>query len=106
MTDIGWAIAKKRPRRVVALEAWQEAGVRGRVKKNPTGYYTCAKAHKNEERFAIMVQVHLLQVIELSDEYPERGQRELRSFPPQDAATVVDEPELKALLRDTRYEND
>ena len=102
----GWAIPKKRPHKVAALEAWEEAGVRGRVKKNSAGYYTYAKVLKNGERFPIVVQVHLLQVTELIDEYPESGQRELRWFSPQDAAAAVDEPELKALLRNTCYESD
>ena len=98
----GWGMPKKRPHEVAAQEAWEEAGVHGRVKKKPAGYYTYVKKLKSGEIVPSLVQVHLLKVTNLSRDYPETGQRELRWFRPEEAAAAVDEPELKSLLRNTR----
>ncbi|NLS21063.1 DNA mismatch repair protein MutT, partial [Rhizobium sp. P40RR-XXII] len=46
-----------------------------------------------------IVQVHLLDVAELVERFPERGQRQLQWFSPHEAAAHVREPELKSLLR-------
>ncbi|NLS20339.1 DNA mismatch repair protein MutT, partial [Rhizobium sp. P40RR-XXII] len=46
-----------------------------------------------------IVQVHLLDVAELVERFPERGQRQLQWFSPHEAAAHVRDPELKSLLR-------
>ncbi|MGV1964143.1 NUDIX hydrolase [Agrobacterium sp. 22-222-1] len=99
----GWGMSKKKPHEVAAREAWEEAGVRGRVKKAPAGLYTYNKTLKSGEIVPSVVQVHVLNVRKLSNNFPEAGQRELRWFRPDEAAAAVEEPELKSLLRSTRY---
>ncbi|MBD9525103.1 NUDIX hydrolase [Ensifer sp. ENS02] len=94
----GWAMKSKKPHQVAKQEAWEEAGVRGRAWKRPCGYYTYAKALADGALMPALVQVHLLEVAELASEFPEKGQRRLQWFGPHEAATMVDEPELKRLL--------
>lgn len=83
-------------------EAWVEAGVRGRVRKRPCGYYTYIKELSEGEGVLSVVQVHLLSVLDLDREFPEKGQRQLRWFSPGAAAAAVCEPELKSLIASAR----
>jgi 8-oxo-dGTP pyrophosphatase MutT (NUDIX family) len=98
----GWGMRKKKPHEVAQQEAWEEAGVRGRVRKKPLGYYTYRKKLRGGQEVPSLVQVHLLNASELDQEFPEKGQRELRWFSPLEAAAVVDEPELKSLIASFR----
>ncbi|MGO7042226.1 NUDIX hydrolase [Rhizobium acaciae] len=97
----GWGIGKKKPHIVAAQEAWEEAGVLGKVKKKPIGFYTYVKKLRKEQLVPSLVQVHLLNVLQLSEDFPESGQRQLRWFSPDEAAASVDEVELASLLRRT-----
>lgn len=98
----GWSISKEKPHEVAQLGAWEEAGVRGRVRKKPYGYYTYRKKLSEEESVVSVIQVHLLSVLELDREFPEKGQRELRWFSPAAAAAAVCEPDLKWLIANVR----
>lgn len=95
----GWPMDKKLPHQVAEREAWEEAGVKGKVRKKSFGYYTYLKSLDTGDTVPSVVQVHLLEVGGLSAEFPERGQRRLQWFSPNEAATLVREPELKGLLR-------
>lgn len=44
------------------------------------------------------VQVHLLEVSEMQDSFPEKESRRLEWVSPQEATRRVNEPELKALM--------
>ena len=94
----GWSMPKKKPHQVARLEAWEEAGVIGRVRKKPYGYYTYRKKLPQEQNSLLLVQVHLMSVIELDCDFPEKDERELRWFSPKAAATAVAEPDLKLLI--------
>lgn len=95
----GWSMGGKLPHQVAEREAWEEAGVRGKARKKRFGYYTYLKVLDTGETVPSIVQVHLLEVAELADRFPERGQRQLQWFSPNEAAAHVREPELKSLLR-------
>jgi 8-oxo-dGTP pyrophosphatase MutT (NUDIX family) len=94
----GWPMRKKNPHEVAGQEAWEEAGVRGRIRKKPWGYYTYVKKLDGGELVPAMVQVHLIDVREIDDEFPERHQRRLEWFAPAVAASSVGEPELRGLI--------
>lgn len=99
----GWAIAKKRPHEVAEREAWEEAGVKGKIKKRPYGYYTYMKSVDGVRRPSV-VQVFLLEVTGIDARFPEKGERKVEWFPALEASTLVEEPELKSLI--ARLEND
>ncbi|MEZ2218722.1 NUDIX hydrolase [Rhizobium sp. RCC_161_2] len=94
----GWPIKGKKPHEVAAIEAFEEAGVRGKIKKKRFGYFTYLKQLPDESRVPCIVQLHLLEVEKTFENFPERGQRlsEWVSF--TEAASRVREPELKGLL--------
>ncbi|HEY0121964.1 MAG TPA: NUDIX hydrolase [Rhizobium sp.] len=94
----GWPIKGKKPHEVAAIEAFEEAGVRGKIKKKRFGYFTYLKQLPDDSRVPCIVQLHLLEVEKTFENFPERGQRlsEWVSF--TEAARRVREPELKSLL--------
>lgn len=95
----GWPMKLRRPHQAAAIEAYEEAGVRGRTVKTALGTY---EYDKRIEGGAVRcrVRVYPMTVERLEDEWPEKAQRSRRWFSPLDAAERVDEPELRALLRD------
>ncbi len=94
----GWPMRKKKPHEVASREAWEEAGVRGRIRKKPWGYYTYVKKLDGGELVPAMVQVHLIDAREIDNEFPERDQRRLEWFAPAIAASSGSEPELRGLI--------
>ena len=94
----GWPMAGKKPHEVAAIEAFEEAGVRGKVKKKPFGYFTYLKMFDNGQRAPCCVQVHLLDVKESCDVFREKGQRLSEWVSCVEAARRVREPELKGLF--------
>lgn len=94
----GWPMGKKKPHEVAGQEAWEEAGVRGRIRKKPWGHYTYVKKLRDGELAPTMVQVHLIDVREIDDDFPECNQRRLEWFSPAMAASSVGEPELRGLI--------
>ncbi|MBD8689634.1 NUDIX hydrolase [Rhizobium skierniewicense] len=94
----GWPMRKKKPHEVARQEAWEEAGVRGRVRKKAWGHYTYMKKLNDGELVPAIVLVHLLDVAQMEDDFPERHQRRLAWFMPSIAASAVEEPELSGLI--------
>ncbi|MDO5606719.1 MAG: NUDIX hydrolase [Paracoccus sp. (in: a-proteobacteria)] len=98
----GWPMSGRSAAGAAEREAWEEAGVRGEVSQQPLGRYAAIKSSDGGVSLPVEVQVHLIRVHELADDYPEVGQRSRRWFLPLDAAGLVHEDGLKALLRDLR----
>lgn len=96
----GWQMKKKQPHEAAEIEAWQEAGVRGRAKKKPIGRYTYLKWLDNGDVAPCIVDVFQIEVTEIEKNYKERGQRELAWLSPEEAAYRVREVELKSLIID------
>ncbi|MDK4701857.1 MULTISPECIES: NUDIX hydrolase [unclassified Rhizobium] len=94
----GWPIKGKKPYEVAAIEAYEEAGVRGKVKKKPFGYFTYLKQLADGNRVPCIVGLHLLEVDQTLQDFPERGQRRVEWVSFIEAANRVREPELKGLL--------
>jgi 8-oxo-dGTP pyrophosphatase MutT (NUDIX family) len=94
----GWPIKGMSSAKSAAREAFEEAGVKGKVDKSPVGAYAYDKRLKNGRLQHVRVTVFALRVLEESDVYPEAAQREKQWFAPADAAKAVDEPELMVLL--------
>ncbi|MCM2458859.1 NUDIX hydrolase [Rhizobium sp. CG4] len=80
--------------RAAQREAFEEAGIEGKVCKKPIGFYSYLKDGERE----LCVSVHLLRVTKNAAHFQEEGQRHLAWFRPSVGATLVDEPELGELL--------
>lgn len=94
----GWAMEGRSPAEAAAREAWEEAGAVGTVGAVSIGHFHYDKAMAGAEPVRCRVEVFGLSVADLAAKYPERKQRSRRWFTAQEAAQMVNEPELRALL--------
>lgn len=94
----GWPMADKKAHQVAEREAFEEVGVKGKIGKEPLGYYTYRKTLDNGLKIPVRVQVHALEVTECLKSFPEKGARTLEWVSCEEAANRVNEPELKILL--------
>jgi len=88
------------PAEAVAREAYEEAGVRGRIASTiPLGFYTYFKKLASGGARAAAVEVYLMRVEERVKKWPEKGERKLSWLSPAAAAKLVEEPGVVSLLR-------
>lgn len=93
----GWPMNGKKPHRAAAIEAWEEAGATGKVRKKAFGYFTYLKGMKDGS-VPVSAAVFLLRVDKLDDAFQEKGQRQREWVSYAEAARRVREPELKSML--------
>jgi 8-oxo-dGTP pyrophosphatase MutT (NUDIX family) len=94
----GWSKAKKSTWKSAEVEAREEAGLVGKIKRRPIGQYRYWKRLKSN--FALVeVDVYPLKVEKRLKNWPERDERTSRWLAPQDAALLIDEPQLVSLIR-------
>jgi len=95
----GWPIKGLKPSKSAAREAFEEAGVRGRVAGKSIGHFAYDKAIDDSGvRVGCEVRVFPLLVKRQSEDWPERGQRRIRWVAPGTALALIREPELIALI--------
>ena len=94
----GWPIDGKTPSECAAIEAWEEAGVRGRMRQDAIGIYSYTKELDTGVNLPVVVVVFALRVQELAKEWPEAGERTRKWVSPKKAARMVDEADLAQLL--------
>ena len=95
----GWPIAGLSTADAAAREAWEEAGVEGKVQTAPLGVFGYDKLARMSVTLRCTVAVHALRVLALKDRFPEAGQRRRAWFKLAEAAGLVAEPQLQHLLR-------
>ena len=83
-----------------AQEAMEEAGVRGEMDQASIGVFRYAKGLKDGGVRQCVVSVYPLQVLVQLGAWPEAHQRERRWMSLSEAADLVHEPDLAALIRD------
>lgn len=93
----GWPETALSPEEVVAREAFEEAGLKGHVRR-PLGSYHYRKRLKSGEEMPCFVETFLLEVDEELAEWPEKDQRQRRWLPIGQAAMEVSEPGLVGIL--------
>jgi 8-oxo-dGTP pyrophosphatase MutT (NUDIX family) len=94
----GWPMKGKRPHAAAAQEAFEEAGVRGRIGKTPVGAYRYVKVLKNGAPLVCSVDVFPMLVERQRKRWPEQHQRTAHWFTADEAAEAVVEPELQDLI--------
>ena len=88
----------KTPGESALQEAWEEAGVRGKITGNCLALFSYTKGVDGQD-LPCAVMVYPVKVKDLKDDFPEAGQRKRKWMSPKKAATRVDEPELAHMLR-------
>lgn len=94
----GWPMASLSAAESAAQEAWEEAGVEGKVSEVPIGVYQYLKRRIPKDPLPCAVTAFPLHVERLADKFPERKERQRKWFSARKAAKKVDEPELKLIL--------
>jgi 8-oxo-dGTP pyrophosphatase MutT (NUDIX family) len=94
----GWPMKGKRPHVAAAREAFEEAGVTGKVGRTACGSFHYGKQLGNGAVVGCVVQVYPLAVDRQKKRWPEQGQRTVGWFTPAEAAAAVSEPELAKLI--------
>ena len=93
----GWPWPRAHDHQAAAGEAWEEAGVRGRISRHRIGKFSYAKRQNGGSQM-VEVSVFLLEVTEIADEWPEASERRRQWVTARRAAELVDEPELKEII--------
>lgn len=94
----GWPMKGKADHVAAAQEAYEEAGLDGRIADRPIGDYPYLKRLKSGVARPVTVDVYPMQVTGEHATWPEKGQRVLRWMSPVEAALAVQEPELRDLI--------
>ena len=94
----GWPMKGKKPHRVAELEALEEAGAKGRVRRRPIGQYEAWK-RLTDHFILCTVDVFPLEVKRQRKRFREQRQRLFGWFRAEDAADLVEEPGLRTLIR-------
>ena len=81
-----------------AQEAWEEAGVEGIVCPVTVGRYGYQKGLSVKDFVPCAVAVYGLRVKHLADQFPEVKERQRQWFPTEQAAQLVNEPDLGRLI--------
>ena len=95
----GWKVDNMSNRKSAALEAWEEAGVQGRVSDRSIGTYYYRKKIDTENFCTCAVKTFVIRVEASKKKFPEQGQRKLKWVDPTEAIELVSEPELKTLIK-------
>src|SRR5919112_621802 len=96
----GWPIPGLEPHESAAREAFEEAGLVGRVHPETIGSFRYSKRLGLGRQVRCTVEVFSLHVDHQRQYWLERGERETKWFSVKKAATLVSEPELRKILLD------
>lgn len=97
----GWPIKGMKPGDSAAQEAFEEAGVRGKVSRRPIGRYIYAKRLKaGSKAVPFEIHVYALDIQKQERHWPECGQREMRWCRLLEAVALVDESQLSEIIAD------
>lgn len=97
----GWPIKGLQPPKSAAREAFEEAGVRGKIGKKAIGVFAYEKQLDDDGvKVPCEVKVFPLRVTRQSKNWPEAAERRAQWFDPEEAVSLIGEPDLKALIFD------
>ena len=94
----GWPADGKTPTEAALTEAWEEAGVRGKVTGACLGLFSYNKDLTRDDNLPCVAMVFPVRVKSLANDFPEVGQRKRKWMRPKKAAAAVAEPELAQIL--------
>lgn len=98
ITPKGWPMHGATPSEAAAREAFEEAGVEGRISGHCLGIYSYYREVKGDD-LPCVVAVYPLLVKRIHAIFPERGQRKRKWMGLKKAAAMVDNPELSQLIK-------
>ncbi len=94
----GWPKKNTAPHKLALLEAYEEAGIRGKIDRLEIGHYDYVKWIDEHHSVACRVGVFVMKVRDELAKWPEMDERTREWMSPEEAAGRVQEPQLAALL--------
>lgn len=94
----GWPVKGEDGPGSALVEAWEEAGVKGKAGSSPLGRYSYPKALDSGDAIDLEVEVWPVKVEKLARRFPERKQRRRKWFSPKKAADKVQEKALARMI--------
>lgn len=94
----GWPMHGETPMEAAATEAYEEAGVRGKISPRPIGVFSYYKV-RSENELPCMAVVYPLKVKKVLKRWPEDKERERKWVSRKKAVAMVDDPELSAIIQ-------
>ena len=101
----GWPEPEMGPAENAAREAFEEAGVTGRVNPQPIGSYHYLKEKKDGGGIPCSVEVFALEVTKQMDDWPEKQLRQIGWLPVDQAVARIAELGLRQILREFRKQH-
>jgi 8-oxo-dGTP pyrophosphatase MutT (NUDIX family) len=98
MIPKGWPVTGKSLADSAAQEAFEEAGIEGKIDPNPIGTFRHVKQHLLLGTLEVDILVHPMAVERELGDWPERGERTRKWFDLDKAADRVDSEELRNLI--------
>lgn len=95
----GWPMAHLIASNAAKREAYEEAGIDGRIQRQAIGRYAYDKRASNGSNQPCIVTVYAFRVLREHRSWPEKAERKRCWFKFEDAADRVNEPGLRALIR-------
>lgn len=95
----GWPENAMTPADVAAVEAYEEAGVKGKTHNQCLGVYSHEKYVSANVSYPVITMVYPLKVTKKLNKYPERADRRRKWFSAKKAAKRVCEPELAKIIK-------
>jgi 8-oxo-dGTP pyrophosphatase MutT (NUDIX family) len=95
----GWPKRGRRPHETAAEEAFEEAGVVGKVGKRPIGSFPYDKILAEGATASCHVHVFALRVRRQHKDWPERRERKYAWHRPAEAIRFVGDPHLRRIIR-------
>jgi len=95
----GWPEADLTPSQNAAREAFEEAGVTGKIAAHAIGHYHYLKEKREGTGMPVRVDVFALAVTKQLDDWPEKDMRTLAWMPLNEAIAKVSEPGVRQLLK-------
>ena len=95
----GWPSPGLTPAQGALQEAWEEAGVKGKVQDLCLGIYGYTKQMREGPDLPCIVAVFPVRVTKLANDYPEAKERKRQWVSPKRALKQLDEPELREILK-------
>ncbi len=96
----GWPIAGQSPVEAVATEAWEEAGVKGRIVDRPIGLFSYVKEIEDAPNLPCVAIVYALKVRKEARTYPEADERRRKWMSRKKAASLVTSNELARIIKE------
>lgn len=94
----GWPVDGATPAESAETEAFEEAGVKGKVLPSCLGIFSYIKELDEGEHLPCVVALFPVKVKKIFNDWPEKDERRRKWLPLEKAAKRVDDPELGAIL--------